>query len=93
MGVMKHHDQRQLGEERVFLSYTSTSLFTIKEQELKMGRNLEAGEILLTGSISLLYYRNRTTSPRVNQPTIDSTLPYQSLIKKIPYMFACSPVL
>ena len=59
LGVLKHPDQKQLGEEKVYLSYTSTSLFTIKEQELKMGRNLEAGEILLTGSLSLLYYRNQ----------------------------------
>jgi hypothetical protein len=38
---MKHHDQKQLGEEMVFyLSYASISQ---SGQELKQGRNLEAG--------------------------------------------------
>jgi hypothetical protein len=28
--MMNHHDQKQLEEERVYLSYTATSLFIIK---------------------------------------------------------------
>jgi hypothetical protein len=35
--VIKHHDQKQVWEERVHLAHTSTS------QELKHGRSLEAG--------------------------------------------------
>jgi hypothetical protein len=35
---MKHHDQSQFGEQRVYLAYTSTLLFIIKENQ---GRNLE----------------------------------------------------
>jgi hypothetical protein len=38
--VMKHHDQKQLREERVYLAYTSTALFIIAESQ---GKNLEAG--------------------------------------------------
>ena len=40
--------ERQVGEERIYLSYTSISLFVIKgiqdktSKELKQGRNLEA---------------------------------------------------
>ena len=50
MAVMKHHDQKQLGEERVYWAFTSTTLFieevrtgTHMWQEPKQGRNLEAG--------------------------------------------------
>ena len=35
--VMKHYDQKQVGEERVLLAYTSMLL------ELKQDNNLEAG--------------------------------------------------
>jgi hypothetical protein len=31
MVVTKHHDQEQLGEQRVYLAYTSTSLSSLKE--------------------------------------------------------------
>jgi hypothetical protein len=41
---MKHQDQKQLGEERVYLNDSSTSLFTIKEVRIgTQDRNLEAG--------------------------------------------------
>ena len=38
--MMKHHDQKQHGEERVYLAYASTSLFIIEGSQ---DRNLEAG--------------------------------------------------
>ena len=45
--AIRHHNQRKIGEERVYLAYTSISLFIIEGeksgQELKQGRNLEAG--------------------------------------------------
>jgi hypothetical protein len=28
--MIKHHDQKQLGEERVYLAYTSTALFIME---------------------------------------------------------------
>ena len=31
VAVMKHHNQKQDGKERVYLAYTSTSQFIIKE--------------------------------------------------------------
>jgi hypothetical protein len=41
--VTKHHDPKQVGE-RVYLAYTSTSLFIIKgSQNRNSSRNLEAG--------------------------------------------------
>ena len=33
ISVMKHHDQKQLGEERVYLTYSSTSLFIIERSQ------------------------------------------------------------
>jgi hypothetical protein len=30
---MKHHDQTQLGDQRVYLAYTSTSLFIIERSQ------------------------------------------------------------
>jgi hypothetical protein len=34
--VIKHHDHKQVGEERVYLTYTSASLFITK---VSQGRN------------------------------------------------------
>ena len=44
LAVMEHHDQKQLGEQRVY--FIHNSLFILKSsggQELNQGRNLEAG--------------------------------------------------
>jgi hypothetical protein len=41
--VIKYHDQKQMVEERVCLTYTSISLLIIKESQLKQDRYLEAG--------------------------------------------------
>ena len=38
--MIKRHDQKQLGEERIDLTCSSTSLFITKESQ---GKNLEAG--------------------------------------------------
>jgi hypothetical protein len=46
IAVMKHHDPKQVGEERAYLAYTSTSLFIIKgsqDQNSKQSRNLVSG--------------------------------------------------
>ena len=48
IAVMRHHhhDQRDLGEERVYLAYTYTPLVIIEgsqDRNLKQGRNLIAG--------------------------------------------------
>jgi hypothetical protein len=43
---MKHHSQKQLGEDRVYLAYTFTSLLIIKgsqDRNSDLGRNLKAG--------------------------------------------------
>lgn len=36
-------NQKQVGEEGVYLAYSLNSLFIIKEQELKQDRDLKAG--------------------------------------------------
>jgi hypothetical protein len=47
VAVMKHHEQKQLGEEMVYLAYTSIGNAHYRRksgQELKQGRNLDAGD-------------------------------------------------
>ena len=44
--MIQHHDQKQLGEKRVYLAYSSTSLFIIKDsldRNSKQARNIETG--------------------------------------------------
>ena len=41
MAVMKHHDQKQVGEERVYSVYTSTAQFIIEGSQ---GRNPKGQE-------------------------------------------------
>jgi hypothetical protein len=79
------------------LSFHTTVHYQRKSgQELKQGRNLEAGadaettedaayRLALHGLFSLLSYRTRTTSPGVAPPTMGWALPCQSLIKKMFY--------
>lgn len=42
---MKHHDRKQLGEERTYWSYASTSLLSLKEVRdgTQEDRDLKAG--------------------------------------------------
>lgn len=76
--VLKHHDQKRLGE-RVPLAYTSTTLFIIRGglhrnsgragtwwQELMSPQG-----VLLIGFLSLLFLEPRTTFPGVALPTTD----------------------
>lgn len=58
MAIIKHHDQKQLREEEVYLVYTSQSPSTMKKVRAEIqGRNLDGGRksvfcflrILLTG--------------------------------------------
>jgi hypothetical protein len=70
---MKHHDQKQVGEERVYPAYGSRSLFIIKgsqdrnssragtwKQELIRGH----GGMLFTGLLTLISYRTQDHQPR-----------------------------
>ena len=44
IAVMKHHNQKQVGEERAYLAYTSTSQFITKEvRKGTQGRSLNSG--------------------------------------------------
>jgi hypothetical protein len=56
------------------------------------------GGMLLTGLLIMacsacFLIEPRTTSPRMASPTMGWALPNQSLIKKMPYSLACSPIL
>ena len=61
---MKHDDQKQVGEERVYLAYISITI--IKEgqdKNLKQGRNLEAGaDIDAAHWLALMVMLSLTTS-------------------------------
>jgi len=73
--------------------------------DLRPGRNPEAGTntelghggVLLTGLLTLacstwFLIESRTMCSGGTQYILDQVLSHQSLIKKIPYRFACSPV-
>jgi hypothetical protein len=80
---MKYHDQKQVGEERVYLAYTSIALFIIEgsQDRIKQGRNLETGAnaeamegcCLLAYKACLAWFptKLRITSPRISPPTVD----------------------
>jgi hypothetical protein len=72
--------KKQVGEERVYLAYTSILLFITKEVRTgtqagqKAGTDAEAMEgcsllACLPGLLSLLSYRTKTTSPEMVPPT------------------------
>lgn len=70
------------------------------ERELIQGRNLKAGVgaeglegCCLMACSARLLVEPRTMSPRVSAPTVGWALPHQSLIKKMPYRLAYSPVI
>ena len=109
IAVMKHHDQKQAGEERVYfhLAYTIISL-----EEVGTGTQNRAGTwrqdliqrpwrgaaywlaLPLHPACSDCYLIElRTTSPGMIPPKMGLAFPHQSLIKTILYEFACSPVL
>jgi hypothetical protein len=90
--VTKHHDQKEVGEERVYLAYAIVYHQTQSMQKLKQGRRLEAGPdaetmdgyYVLACSVCFLI-KPKTTSPGMILPTAGRAQPHQSLIKKTPY--------
>jgi hypothetical protein len=99
IAVMKHHDQKQAGEKRVHLAYTSILLFIIKgsqdrnsnqaetwKQEL-MQRPWRDGAYWLAPMACSAFFliESRTTCPGIAPPTMGWALPNQSPIKKMPY--------
>jgi hypothetical protein len=71
---MKHHDQNQVREERVYLPYTSCLKEVKPVRKLEAGADVEAMEgcYLLACSLRLL----RTTNPGATPPTMSWTLSY-----------------
>ena len=87
---MKHHDQKQVGEERAYLAYTSISLFIIEggqDRNSNMAgtwRQKLKGLLLVACSACFLT-EPRTTSPELAPPTIEEPFPHQLLGKKMFY--------
>ena len=103
---MKHHDQKQAGEERVYLASTS-SLYSPSLREARTGTQAGLlsggwstghGRMLLTGLFPMAcsacwLIEPRKTNPGMTPPTMGWALPYKSLIKKTPYRPAYSHLL
>jgi hypothetical protein len=81
--VVKHRLQKQAGEERVYLTYTSISLFIIKEIRTGTHRSLTWRQELMQrpeismvywlvvhGLLNLLSYKSQDTSPGMAPPTM-----------------------
>lgn len=68
---MKHFEQKQLGEERIYFAYSSKSQFIINGS---LGRNLEAGTdaevieecycLIPHGFLNMILNRNQDHQPR-----------------------------
>lgn len=81
VAVIKHHNQKQLGEEKVYSTHSSTQLIAHHQkqqgQEFKQGKNLGAGNSCRShggecclwtcyhGLLRLLSYEPRTTTPGI----------------------------
>jgi hypothetical protein len=77
----KHHEQKQVGEERVYSAYTSILMFITKGSQNWNSSRSESrswcrghGRMFFTGLVapgllSMLSYRTKTTSPEMVSPT------------------------
>ena len=105
IAVLKHHDQKELEKGRVYVSYTSRSLF----MEGRQGRNSSKprtlghfpdadamkGSVYWLAGLSFLSWFSidpRNISPKMIPSIVFWALPYQTL-KKMSYMFVYSPIL
>ena len=95
--MVKHGDQKQVGEERIYLTCVSTSQFILKghqDRNSKQGRNLEAGAdaeameeccllaCLLACSLCCPA-EHRITSPEIVPPTMGWAFLQQLLIENV----------
>jgi hypothetical protein len=103
IAMMKHHGQKQVGEERVSLTHTSIS-YSISEGH--QGKNSSSSKtwkhelmqrqwrgaadwLAHRGLFSLLSYSTQDHQPQwIVLPIIDWALLHQSLMKKMPYRLA-----
>jgi hypothetical protein len=98
VAMMNHRDQKQVGEEKVYLAHTSTSLFIIEGSQHKNSHRVGTWKLeliessaywLLTGLLlvacsACFLIEPRTTSPGMAPPTMGWALPHQTLIMKMP---------
>ena len=104
----KHHDQKQLGQERVEFKLTFPGNSpSLREGRAGQGRNknrpgtwrqeLKGASYWFAPNslLSLLFYRTQNHQPRggPTQPTVDDILPYRSLIQKKLHRLANSTIL
>lgn len=92
--------KKQVGEVRVYLAFTSTSLFIERSQHRTQGRNLdvESDVEAMEGCCLLPCPSCLLTEPRTSKPGMATTHngpgpPHQSQVKTIHYRLAQSPIL
>lgn len=83
----KHHELKELGQERGCLAYVSPLQSTEGSLGRHWNRNGNHGGALLTDLLShdlfnLFFYTIQATSPGMPPPTVGWAFPYQSLTKK-----------
>jgi hypothetical protein len=84
--------KKHVGEDRLYLAYTSISLFIIGGSQDRNKAGTWSQELIQKpwkdlvphGLLSLLSSRIQDYLPRVELPTMGWPLPHQSLIKKTP---------
>lgn len=98
---------KKLREARVCLTYMSLALFIIEGNHVRNSKSAEtwkqklmqrawkdaAYHLAPSDLLNLLFIESSTTSPGMASPTMSWVLPDQTLIKKLPYKLACSPIL
>lgn len=99
IAMMKHHDQKQIGEEMVYLAYTSTPQFITKGSQSRNSHRegtwsqellQKPWRVLLTDLLPMacsacFLMEPRITSPGMAPTTMSWALPHQSPVKKLPY--------
>ena len=101
-----HSWPKQLGKERVYLAYTSTSLIINEESRAGTQTGQEpwgrswcratrsaAHCLLHVGCSACFLIEHKITSPGMALHTMAWALLHQSLIKKIPYRLSYSPII
>lgn len=84
--VIKHRDQRQRGEERMYSAYTcissSLSEAVWAETQTKAGVDVE----LLSGLLSLTSYTTKDHQPRDDTACSELALPHELSMKQMPQL-------
>lgn len=93
IAVMKHYDQKQLRELRVYFIHGSSPKAAEARTEAEQEPGSRSGSRghgreMLTGLVLTGFSELRLTSPEIAPPAIGCALPHQALIKEMPRRLA-----